>query len=55
MDAIGKGEKIEAKRTEIDTSNLPEGYMDALTAVINSENERKMAEISAELEAEDNK
>ena len=37
----------------MDTSNLPEGYMDALMAVINADNAKREAEIEAELAEED--
>ena len=51
VETIDNGGKIDVNKNEIDESKLPEGYMDALKAVINSEEARKKAEID-EVKAE---
>lgn len=52
LELLQNGEDIIAKEN-IDTSCLPDGYMDVLNAVIQSEDASKNAEIDAELEDED--
>ena len=52
IEAWDNGEEVEIG-DGIDTSNLPEGYMDALMAVINADNVKRDAEIEAELDEED--
>ena len=54
IEAWDNGEEVEiGDGEEMDTSNLPEGYMDALMAVINADNAKREAEIEAELAEED--
>lgn len=53
LEELENGDGIEIKKDEIDESNLPEGYMDVLNAVIQSEDARKKAEIEAELAEEE--
>ncbi len=50
LDALRLGEVEDEEDDEFD--DLPEGYMDALNAVIASENKRKNAEIDSELDGE---
>ena len=52
VEAIENGEEVDIEEDEIDESGLPEGYMDALNAVVNAEKAKKESEIDDELAAE---